>query len=41
MFGNPGNRYNWFRAGIVSSGGTQASPISLYIDNLSITSLRR
>lgn len=37
MFGNPGNRYNWFRAGIVSSGGTQASPISLYIDNLSIT----
>ena len=37
MFGNPGNRYNWFRAGIVASGGTQTNPISLFIDNLSMT----
>lgn len=37
MFGSPGNRYNWFRAGIVSSGTAQTAPISLYLDDLIIT----
>ncbi len=34
MFGNPGNRYNWFRAGIVASGTTQTSPVYLWFDEL-------
>ena len=37
MFGATGNRYNWFRAGVVSSGQTQTNPISLWVDNLSMT----
>lgn len=37
MFGTPGNRYNRFRAGIVSSGQSQATPISLSLDNLRLT----
>ncbi len=37
MFGATGNRYNWFRAGIVSSGQSQTTPISLWVDNLSLT----
>ncbi len=37
MFGATGNRYNWLRAGIVSSGVTQTTPISLFLDNLSVT----
>ena len=39
MFGNPGNRYNWFRAGIVASGTNQTSPVSLWFDELRLARL--